>query len=461
MGRLKILGSGKSSQAQAQARGKLFESLMAQVLRFHGYAIDRIPNVNYAGMEIDIEGRASVTGIPLYAECKCYDTEIRSPQLQAFFGKYMALWLEERRCQGLFIALPGINSHAKAFYRERCAQQSEITVRLLEEEQILEVIFQTRIAVRPEIVADLITPDVGTAGDWLLLYTDKGVFWAQYIIYPGGGVPSAIALFDAMGKPLSDKNTLDYLTQLHPEFADFDRIDVAGDVYARTSSLQYSQESVVEVRGSSECFEYQFPASPEYFVGRHSVLEEINSVVTKVLDKETSSRGILLEANSGWGKSSTVLSSVSRLVDKRHFAVAIDSRSASTSQFLLRVIDHCFNKFGDFGGVLTGDHDSQVITGFEGAVRTLIDVGKRLESEGKILLIFFDQFENVFFLPDVLRRLTDLLLKLCDTQTNVILGFSWKTDLVGPTREFPYQLRDAIIGSSRRITLDTFSEVKQ
>ncbi|AZR74312.1 hypothetical protein BBF96_13480 [Anoxybacter fermentans] len=61
MGKLKILASGDSPQAQAQARGKLFEKLMAEVLRQLGYEIDRIPNINYAGMEIDIEGKSTTT----------------------------------------------------------------------------------------------------------------------------------------------------------------------------------------------------------------------------------------------------------------------------------------------------------------------------------------------------------------------------------------------------------------
>ncbi len=48
---------------------------MTRVLRRHGYSIDAIPNVNYAGMEIDIDGKQTITGVPLYAECKCYETE--------------------------------------------------------------------------------------------------------------------------------------------------------------------------------------------------------------------------------------------------------------------------------------------------------------------------------------------------------------------------------------------------
>jgi hypothetical protein len=71
---IRIVANGHTPQLRAQQRGKLFEKLMAETLRFYGYSIDRIPSVNYAGMEIDIEGKASITGILLYAECKCYET---------------------------------------------------------------------------------------------------------------------------------------------------------------------------------------------------------------------------------------------------------------------------------------------------------------------------------------------------------------------------------------------------
>jgi len=93
-------------------------------------------------------------------------------------------------------------------------------------------------------------------------------------------------------------------------------------------------------------------------------------------------------------------------------------------------------------------------------VKTLLSVGKMLEHNNKVIFIFLDQFENIFSLPDTLKRISDLLLKVCDTQTNVVLGFSWKTDLIGLTSEFPYQLRDTITGLSKCIPLDTFSEVE-
>jgi hypothetical protein len=80
-------------------------------------------------------------------------------------------------------------------------------------------------------------------------------------------------------------------------------------------------------------------------VGRYDVLEEIDSFIGDIINKKTSSRSILFEANSGWGKSSVVLANVDRIQQKGHFAVAIDSRSASSSQFVLRVVDHVLQKF--------------------------------------------------------------------------------------------------------------------
>jgi hypothetical protein len=461
MGKLKILATGKSQQAQAQARGKLFQDLMAEVLRHHGYSIDRIANVNYAGMEIDIEGRAIATGIPLYAECKCYDTEVDSPKLQAFCGKYIALWLRDKRSQGLFIAIPGINSHAKGFYRDNFESRSEITVRLLEEDSVLQFIFASQRVTQPEQIAQQIAPaDYGSPGDWLLLYTDHGLFWAFYVILPGSGIPRAIAIFDALGIPISDKTTSDYLLQLLPELGDFSLLSLKSKPQPHQTSPTEDPEEIVEVRGGSACFEYQFPSSPEHFVGRIPVLAEIDSFVSLVSNKQTSSRGILFEANSGWGKSSVVLATVDRLTQKGHLAVSIDCRSASSSQFILRVVNYAITRFSERAQISLPSSMNGGITGFEGVVNTILSFGRLLIPENKLIFIFLDQFENLFFLTEAVKRIRDLFLKICDAQANVILGFSWKTDLVGMTSEFPYEIRDTIAGASKRIILSTFSDVE-
>lgn len=459
MGSLKILASGHSPQAQAEARGKLFEKLMSEVLRHYGYNIDRIPRVNYAGMEIDIEGRTITMDIPLYAECKCYETDVNSPELQKFYGKYMTQWFKDERCHGLFIAMPGVNTHAKGFYREYIEGNKKVTVRLYEEDKVLEAVLGTHAVCSPDAIARLISDEVGKPGDWLLLYTDTGLFWVQYVIPQGAGIPSQVAFFDAKGNPISEQSTVDYLSELYPGLDDFEKINVQHPLPLQQMASQ-DVEQVVEVRGSAECFEYQFPASAEHFVGRQSVLEELDSFVKKIINKETSCRGILFQANSGWGKSSVVLACVDRLKKMGHFALAIDSRSASSTQFILRVIDYVLKHFDDLDGLLSDEKRPKAITGFEGTIKTLVTVGQVLQDNRKVMFIFLDQFENVFSLPETFRPIRDLLLKICDAQINVVLGFSWKTDLVGLTSEFPYKERDSVITSSKQVVLDRFSEVE-
>ncbi len=453
---LRVVASGPSDGARANARGKLFENVCAHVLRHHGYDIDKQQvSVTYAGMELDIEGSARIAQVPLYAECKCYTTSVDCEKLQTFYGKYMTRWFKDNKAQGLFLALPGINSPAMGFYRENCEANNQITLKLLQEPDVLEALVSARIVAGPDSFRNRIALDSGTSGDRVLVCSDKGFFWLQYLVPPGAGIAKAIQIFDALGNAISDQECFAYLTGLMPEIEPFEIVHAEQTPSLPQPSQVQAEDDIVEVRGSSACFEYQFPASPEFFVGREGTRREIQSFFQQVVRRETSSRGILLEANSGWGKSSLVLATVDALTQSGHYAVAFDSRSASSPHFVLRVVEHVLDRFGTLDGALT---EKPVLGGFDGATAALLSIGKALEPSGKLLVLFFDQFENVFHLIDVLSRLAQLSLKVRDAGTNVVLGFSWKTDLIGLTRDFPYRWRDTIIEACRLFRLPPFSE---
>jgi len=458
MDSLKILANGDSSGAKSNERGKLFEKVSAEVLRHYGYAIDKRQfNVTYAGMEIDIEGKAQITGVPLYAECKCYSMNVDCEKLQTFFGKYMARWFNNNKANGLFIAIPGINSSAMGFYRDNCESNQQITLRLLQEPDVLEALINSRVVASPESFRHHIAPERGTLGDRTLICCNKGYFWLQYIIPLGSGIAKNIQIFDSLGNAISDTESIDYIVNMMPELQPFHVLRISTDAGRKTKSQPEQEDDVVEVRGSSACFEYQFPAAPEFFVGRKELLDQVQLFFEEVTRRETSSRGILLEANSGWGKSSLVLAIANALTEANQYAVAFDSRSASSPHFVMRAVEHILDKFGNFNSLVKV---RPVVGGFEGASEALVQIGKELQTTGRLLVIFFDQFENVFHLPDVLSRLAQLYLKIADAGTNVILGFSWKADLIGLTRDFPYRWRDTIIEGSRVISLPPFSETE-
>jgi hypothetical protein len=459
MARLKILASGSTRHARAQARVKLFQGLVYQVLHHYGYAVQRLFHANTPEMEIEVEGTHTATNAPFYADCRFCETPVSASHLQAFYGKYMARWHRDKRCHGLFLALPGIDPAARDFYRDYIAEISDVTAVLYEEDAVVKAVSGSPGTSGQDVLAKRVFRNMGIPGDSFLFYTEKGVFRAWMIIAKGKENRNRFALFDKTGSLVSDPSVRAYLAELYPKLADFDPI-VREETVGLQPGLFQDADEIVEVRGGPECFEYQCPASPGDFVGRKPLLKALDAFVEKVTHKETSRRGILFEGFSGWGKSSLVLSSVARLEKMGHFAVAIDSRTAASSNFIPCLIHHTLEKFGDFGGLFPQKDGFQWTAGEDPGIGSFLEMGKVLESGGKLLFIVLDSFDPGFFQSEVIDAIKDLFLGICREQTNIVFGFSWNTDLVSAVRGFNTALGDAVTDNSEKMILSRFSGVE-
>lgn len=251
-----------------------------------------------------------------------------------------------------------------------------MTFALFQEDRVIECLFEVGAVRRPSVFAEAIPSSLGTVGEWMILYTELGFLVVQYIIPTGSAIPSHFTILDSLGQPLSDKASIDVLTSLEPELNGFEFVPVSSATSGSELPSIDGSETIVEVKGSSECFEFQFPASPEYFVGRDEILDEVSSLSEAILSRRSGLRGILLEANSGWGKSSCVLASAQRLRTAGNFAIAIDSRSASSPQFILRVVEYTLSRVLESGVVMAPQ--TRRITGFDGAADALVAAGEQM-----------------------------------------------------------------------------------
>jgi len=426
MGKLKILAEGDSVSAQSNNRGFLFETLMAEVLNNCGYNIPNKPRINYSGHEIDIEGLSKVGKNKIYAECKCYDKDIDAPKFNAFVGKFVIKQRKNPGCLGLFIAIPGVNSYVRGEYIENFQDNRDIPIIIYEEEDVIEKIRQSNLIVPIESIHNSIDENKYGVGDWNVLYSNKGFFITQLVIKQGSGIPSALMIFDSKGHLITDPETIDYLSSLDSEIKNYETIKSSQsdqEPKVDQDETHEEQDQIVEVVGSSSCFEYQYPSAPQYFVGRKNEIIEIEKFFEDVLAKGVNPRGLLLEANSGWGKSSLALSLCDGLNNRGHFGIVIDCRTASSSKFVLKIIEYSLRKIQSSPLGIHQLQDPLILTGFEGGVNQLLTIASELEKSGVLLVIILDQFENIIFKPDILKRVRDLFAKITDAKSNIILGF--------------------------------------
>jgi hypothetical protein len=459
MGRLKILVSNRTESAGDRARGELFEAFITKILNKVGYRIDGLRQADFHRMELDIDGQHVETGLPLYAVCRYSETPISERDLQAFYGRYMIRWQKDNRCHALFIVLPGLDAAAGTFYREYIQNNELVTTYLYEENDVLKAISEMPGHVGPDQLARRLPPDAGETVESMLLYTERGMFWVWFITSYGKNAPDKIAFFNGKGTPISDRSVIAFLVKLYPALSDFDFISKDKAVLLQPGLFPDS-DPVVEVSGSAKCFEYQSPVSPKQFVGRKSFFDILDTFTHQILHHQTKDRGIVIEAPLGWGKSSMVLASVSHVQKNGHFAVAVDCRTASSSSFVPRIINHAALKFGILDGKNLKEDQKKSTPGFREAVQWILDIGQHLESRDKLMFIFFDQFEHVLFLPDVLQQIKDLFLNILDKQTNIVLGFSWDKGLILSDRAFSDIEFDAVTENCRQMILPAFSEAE-
>ncbi|WP_212567601.1 hypothetical protein, partial [Pseudonocardia sp. Ae505_Ps2] len=275
---------------------------------------------------------------------------------------------------------------------------------------------------------------------------EHGVYSAA--IELGEGARAARVVLRATGSLSVPELVLDLVRET--EFAR--GLDVSDWHVASTSDLKRTIETppdaedfIAVVAGSTNNFEYQLPASPKFFVGRREAIRQAGEVFAK------SGSVIVLNAQSGWGKSSLALRLKKMTEDSGGAALVVDTRTVATTRFVSSVL----RKFGEQAAIdgyveLPSKPSWASLTS---SLRTLSD--STWLNRGPLFLMF-DQFENVFRDEALARQFRDLALGVQELDIPLTVGFSWKTDYVGWTEGYPYQLRDEIRGSAHVITLPTW-----
>ena len=417
-----VLAEGASKGAIDNARGHLFEKFVAHLFHVYGYSQPSIENCNISadGIELDVIATHLISGQKMIAECKAYSSPVSAAMLGTFHSKLVTRRYKEPNTQGYFVALPRLTANGKEQADEIAANDPGF--KLLTARGVVNLLRSGQsIAECP--IANILSSDPA------VIISEHGVYAACLEVDERSRTPSRVlvwAVNELVPSPVLESLARDKYSQGVPVM---DARDPGPPTLAKSVD---SSGIIVTVTGSQSDFEYQLPASPKYFVGRKALISSLE----ESLDSQAGT--IVLNAQSGWGKSSAALRLQALVQDRRGYAYIIDSRTATHRRFVSDALRIAALNAAEVGVLELGDDASWA--SLPSSLRTLKDA----QWFGGPLVVFFDQFENVFRDEALTREFRDLALSARDLSEHLLVGFAWKTDLIGWTESHPYQLRDEI-----------------
>ena len=450
-----VLASGSTSAERNNRKGHLFEIFIAGLLHEYGYEKPQRENlnVNANGIELDIVGAHSLTKARMLAECKAYSSPVPARELAAFYGKLGVARLTNPNTFGFFVAVPGLS--ADGTEQARTIEAGDKSFRLLNASLVLNFLEEKQ-KIRPlDLVLPLFHPPAGVLSDEALLITEHGLYAAVKELDPATRLATRILVLpynerEVPAPVLEDLKTTAFAAnlpciELKRRSACDESVIVRG-----LSQPAGAAPTIVEVTGSNSDFEYQFPASPKYFVGRKRYLQDILEEVRAVSSGTSSARVVVLNAQSGWGKSSFALKVIDEVRREGGFGFCIDSRTADSPTFVCGALRRWLQAAEAHNAIALPASAS--FASLQSALETL----RLTQVRNAPLCLIFDQFENVFRDQSTTLEFRNLALSISELAVPVLLGFAWKTDFVSFTEDHPYQLRDDIRSRARVISLGPF-----
>jgi hypothetical protein len=433
--------SASDDPAASNTRGHLFERFIAKLLadRF-GFEDPTTSNLNVTseGIELDVVAEHRLTHGVAVAECKAYSRNVPARELTSFYGKLAVERFEKPSAFGLLCALPRLTPEGEE--KARAIEREDSSFRYLSADTIARELEAAG-------MTSGLPPGIDLSSDPAIIITEDGVFRACLLLDEVERTPIRVAVWSAQGAAVPTPTLT--AVQGSEYSGGLPAVDAGSPPLANSGQPAKRHEMepavIAKVLGSTSDFEYQFPASPRFFVGRRDFVSRLESSIG-------TSGTVVFNAQSGWGKSSLALKMQSIIDAVGGHAYILDTRTADQPRYVVEVLRQAALSAAA-SGLLELPEDQKWAS--LGSSLASISKAKWLRP-GSPLLVFFDQFENVFRDIGLTKEFRDLALAVRDLPGPVIVGFAWKTDLVGWTEGHPYQLRDEIRNASEVFLLEPF-----
>jgi len=411
-----------------QKKGSHFERLVRKVIEAHRYEVSS--NVNFTGMEIDLIAKhKDRSNEVLYVECKAKQ-KVSSSEIRNF-----SFNVNHRKADfGYFIRTQQFEHHAAGLVSEMQEDERYKNLTFFEPKKIIELLEESGSIKTIELELSDISKRyliITDGGDYIVFLRSSGL----------GSLNTGFCIVSAeSGEDIEDPKVVDLIRHELPELADLPiyrlRTHLTLDEpIAEQSTSPYDLETISEVQSSDHWYDY-LPASTHHFVGRVDIRRQILKFFKDAIEERSDRRLFYLTGKSGWGKSSLISEIRGRTLNRhyrgRFFTLAVDSRSATSANFPALAFEKLIRKAADSRFIkpinslsFTSTHD--LLTS-----DSVKDILTELKSSGRFLVLIFDQFEDIFRKSGYFRPFYKFLSDVTDLKPNLIVGFSWKSEILIP-----------------------------
>ena len=438
-----------NKSASTKERGDLLEGLAEKLLEAQSYEV--IKAIRFTAVELDLLCRHKISGKEIYVECKAYrDKNLSSNILKnltgtLYFKGYSEAWL---------IGTGDYGGEARGYIKEWQEKPKEEATRLsfYEPENVIESLISAGVIKRhPEDKAAEYVGSENLIGEWVLLVTPYGIFWAAATL--SGGIPDGVICYYAKNNELlHDSKLLEKLSETDTSLNNLSFSLLKSQASRSTKIDTVKSVDVVQVQTGEAWTDYR-PARPEDFVGRTKDINYIFDFFKSIKEKKSHTRIFAVTGNSGMGKSSFIAKLKSKANNyqnkNKFFVFPVDVRAATGPEYIDSSLLNALKNAQSSG---FGNKDIDLVLSDVGSPlnsETIKDFLGSLEPKKQIIILVFDQFEELYSKPElfeVFEKSKALLLSAASLKLNFCLGFAWKTDSTThsehPAYFFWHQLSD-------------------
>lgn len=427
-------------------KGKFFEDLMAELIRKRGWCVKK--RLRFTGMEIDILAYdADKPQEDILVECKFsqLNTPLGAGVLTDLVGK--ATLKDIRRA--ILVSNSKLGKDAEGLFDEEekksKTKSRHVTLNFWDSERLVDMFVDIQRIKLP----DLTLKDIGQVKTITLLRTIKEFLWVAEEIGEEG-IPTNAIVF-----PTSEDCILNF-EKLEADFSkdnswrglkilDGSKIKSRSSNTAQLNSVSRTDaEEIVIPIGIANSFYDHRPCRSKDFIGRLKLQEKFWKFLKNIREGNELTRIVCFSGRTGLGKSSLVVKITEDSRQKEDYKNSfyiynVDVRSAreengalfvigAVKKALQQAIDDNFIELPSYK--IFVDSIEQPFSS-----QSIQKALKNLKINQKTIVIFFDQFENIFTKESlfcVYESFERAAYEVDSIKENIVLGFCWRTGILIP-----------------------------